>query len=517
MPGFGDVAQAIQFGLGLAGGFAAQSQRERQSRRAEQIQLLRLLHSQGQRFTNVPLSDIDRPTGFFDKAFGTGEATQRGTGAPAFVIGNQGFVTQSRFSSPSGGLNALIGSFPTGTAQSSAIDTTSTDLSPGQPAPATRRQGPATARGAAPAQPTEAIAPLTQEEINADPVLSDLRRQLDQAGSSEKRQDLLNQGRVRIKELTDAKASRGRTTQGQGPAPARGAAPAQPAEQPLTQKELNANPLLSDIRRQIDLLPEGSHISGSPGFETRQDLLRRGTLLVEKQMDEKRTRAITQARQAFTRQRQQKSDQRAAQKLERRRKAFRDIDNPDMSPQEKIRQLVNFAGQPIASARELVKGQEPTRDIKPATAVNAITRLIAQKQKILAGDVLSFNDAALLALLKTSGTFRQGGASAADLFPEEQSAGTTETARARQIQALDAAIAFYTPFAPQSFRQQLELGETPAPQASNGTSGLRQAMSQAIQQTEQELGLNAQDLVDGSDDYQRFFSRVQALLPQGQN
>jgi len=89
MAGFGDFLQAIQFGLGLAGGFATQAQQERQKNEASQLALLKLVKDDEHDL--VPLSDIEAaetgPQGFLGKLYGApGTADTFRVGGRAFKV-----------------------------------------------------------------------------------------------------------------------------------------------------------------------------------------------------------------------------------------------------------------------------------------------------------------------------------------------------------------------------------------------------------------------------------------------
>jgi hypothetical protein len=156
MAGADDFLKIFQFATGMAGGFAKQAQQERQRNEREKLQLMRLLHAQGDQFDLVPSTDVDRPSSFFDRAFGTGEATRRSTGAPVFNV--------------QGGSFARRPFAPTELNIDTLLPRDTKDVTPG----ATAR----TTTGAA-APGKQRLSPEEQRQFDNDPVLISLRSRLE--------------------------------------------------------------------------------------------------------------------------------------------------------------------------------------------------------------------------------------------------------------------------------------------------------------------------------------------------
>ncbi len=92
MPGFGDFAQALQFGAGLVHGFQKQTEELKASHEQQQLELLKLLsHDKSKSIEPIPQEDIVGTEGFFGKG-----ALKSKEGHPVFKVGGNAFAVKSR-------------------------------------------------------------------------------------------------------------------------------------------------------------------------------------------------------------------------------------------------------------------------------------------------------------------------------------------------------------------------------------------------------------------------------------
>src|SRR5712692_1184084 len=92
MPGFGDFAQALQFGAGLVHGFQKQTEELKASHEQQQLELLKLLsHDESKSIEPIPQEDIVGTEGFFGRG-----VLKSKEGHPVFKVGGNAFTVKPR-------------------------------------------------------------------------------------------------------------------------------------------------------------------------------------------------------------------------------------------------------------------------------------------------------------------------------------------------------------------------------------------------------------------------------------
>lgn len=254
-----DFLKIFQFAAGLTSGFGAASARERESRRAEQLQAMQLLQRQGDRFVQVPDTDVEPPRGLFARSFGV-PPTSRATGAPLFQVGQSSFAPAppERFPSLSESLGAMFpGGAPAAQAGASAAPVVTDEVQAQQtvdalrqeprfqtglvtpPAPAARRVGASVGAGGV----------LTSDEVLNDPVIRVLLQQTPR--TVQERDNALLAVANRIEELKTTRVKQ-RREQSQ-------------AARPLTTdivKAFRLSPPTPELRAQFEAARQANDVEG---------------------------------------------------------------------------------------------------------------------------------------------------------------------------------------------------------------------------------------------------------------